>query len=140
MNRLARYLVPFAVAAMLAGCGVKESFKVASQEVAQFHAALDAGKWQGLWAEASPELRNATTRNKFGRLLDAVHSKLGKVTASEQVGWNANATTGGTYLTLTMRTTFEKGSGTERFVYRKDDEGKPKLVAYNIQSQDMMLN
>ncbi|MEJ2409405.1 MAG: hypothetical protein P8Y58_08945, partial [Novosphingobium sp.] len=68
------------------------------------------------------------------------HRKLGKVRDSKQVGWNANATTGGTFLTITMQTTFENGTGTEQFVYRKGDEGKLTLMGYNIQSQDMMLN
>ena len=140
MNRLARYLVPFAAAAMLAGCGVKESFQDASVEVSEFHAALDADKWQGLWSGGDPQLRKTTTRDRFGKLLDAVHRKLGKVRESKQIGWNAEAAAGGTFLTLTMQTTFEKGSGTEQFVYRKGDGSKLTLVSYTIQSQDMMTN
>ncbi|MCJ2185261.1 DUF4019 domain-containing protein [Novosphingobium beihaiensis] len=119
---------------------MKESFQDASVEVGQFHAALDAGQWQKLWSKADPQLHKATTRDRFGKLLEAVHRKLGKVKESKQVGWNTNATTGGTFLTLTMQTTFEKGTGTEQFVYRKEDEGKLALVGYHIQSQDMMLN
>ncbi|MCT2400637.1 DUF4019 domain-containing protein [Novosphingobium mangrovi (ex Huang et al. 2023)] len=125
---------------MLAGCGVKESIEDASAQVDQFHAALDAGDWQAVWKRADPELRKATRREQFGRLLKAVHRKLGNVQSSRQVGWNANATTGGSFVTLTMQTTFEKGVGTEQFVYRKGDGGKLMLVGYDIQSQDMMLN
>ncbi|WP_255406131.1 DUF4019 domain-containing protein [Novosphingobium sp. CF614] len=126
--------------AMLAGCGVQESFKEASVEVDRFHAALDAGQWQRLWAQADPELRKATGAEQFGQLLEAVHRKLGKVKSSEQTGWNANATTGGTFLTLTMQTRFEKGSGAEQFVYRKGEGNKLTLVGYNIESREMMLN
>lgn len=144
MNRLARYLMPFAAVAMsgamLAGCNVKESFKEAAVEVSHFHAALDAGQWQQLWAQADPELHKAAQREQFGKFLEAVHRKLGKVQSSKQVGWNANATTGGTYLTVTMQTRFERGEGTEQFVYRKGEGDALKLVGYNIQSQDMMLN
>ncbi|MCJ2177056.1 DUF4019 domain-containing protein [Novosphingobium album (ex Hu et al. 2023)] len=119
---------------------MKQSFQDASAEVGQFHAALDAGQWQGLWTNGDPELHKATTRDRFGKLLDAVHRKLGTVRGSKQVGWNAEATTGGTFLTLTMQTTFEKGTGTEQFVYRKGDGGKLTLMGYDIQSQEMMLN
>lgn len=142
MNRFARYLVPFAAAAMLGACGIRESFKDTEVEVAQFHAALDAGKTQKIWTAADPDLRKATSREQFEKLLDAVRRKLGKVTASEQVGWNANATSAGTFLTVTMQTTFEKGSGTEQFVYRKGkgEGARPTLVGYHIQSQEMMLN
>lgn len=139
MYRFARYLASFAAAAMLAGCGIKESFKGAEVEVTRFHKALDTGDWQKLWAAADPEMRKAQDREQFGKLLEAVHRKLGAVRESKQVGWNANSGTGGTFVTVTMQTTFEKGTGTEQFVYRKRDEGKLALVAYNIQSQDMML-
>lgn len=140
MKRLARYLMPFAAAAMLAGCNVKESSKAADVEVGQFHQGLDAGGWQAIWASADPQLRKTTTRAQFGKLLDAVHGKLGKVKTSQQVGWNAEATTGGSFVTVTMQTTFERGAGTEQFVFRKGEADKLTLVGYNIQSQDMMLN
>ena len=140
MNRLGRYLMPFAAAAMLAGCGVKESFKDAEVEVGKFHQALDAGDLRAIWQQADPTLRQGASRASLEKGLDAVHRKLGKVKEARQVGWNANATTGGTFVTLTYQTTFEHGSGVEQFVYRKGDEGKVALTGYDIQSQDMMLN
>ena len=140
MNRLGRYLMPFAAAAMLTGCGMKESFADAQMEVARFHRALDAGRSQDIWKAADPDFRKATQPAQFGMLIDAVHRKLGKVRQSKQVGWNTNATTGGTFVSLTMQTTFEHGSGVEQFVYRKGDGGHMALVGYNIQSQDMMMN
>ncbi|WP_334183568.1 DUF4019 domain-containing protein [Novosphingobium sp.] len=140
MNRLGRYLMPFAAAAMLAGCGVKESFKDAEVEVGKFHQALDAGDLRTIWQQADPELRQGAQRASLEKVLDAVQRKLGKVKEAKQVGWNANATTGGTFVTLTYQTTFEHGSGVEQFVYRKGDEGKVTLTGYDIQSQDMMLN
>lgn len=140
MNRLGRYLMPFAAAAMLAGCGVKESFKDAEVEVGKFHQALDAGDLPAIWQQADPALRQGPQRIQLEKVLDAVHRKLGKVKEAKQVGWNANATTGGTFVTLTYQTVFEHGSGVEQFVYRKGNEGKVTLTGYDIQSQDMMLN
>jgi len=140
MNRLGRYLMPFAAAAMLAGCGVKESFKDAEVEVGKFHQALDAGDLPAIWQQADPALRQGAQRSQLEKVLAAVHRKLGKVKEAKQVGWNANATTGGTFVTLTYQTVFEHGSGVEQFVYRKGDEGKVSLTGYDIQSQDMMLN
>lgn len=80
MYGFTRYLGLFAVAAMLAGCGVKESFR------------------------------------------------------------DADAGTGSTFVTVAMQATFEKGAGTEQFVYRKGDGGRLALVAYTIQSQEIMLD
>lgn len=140
LNRIGRLLVPFAAAAMLVGCGVKESFKDAEVEVGKFHQALDAGDLRAIWKQADPALRQGAQRTELEKVLDAVHRKLGKVKQTKQVGWNANATTGGTFVTLTYQTTFERGPGGEQFVYRKGDGGKIALTGYNIESQDMMLN
>jgi len=139
-RRVGRYLVPFVAAAMLAGCGVKESFKDAEAEVAKFHQAMDAGNLQPIWRQADPVLRKGPEHDQLAKALEAVQRKLGKVKGTKQVGWNANATTGGTFVTLTYETQFERGSGVEQFVYRKSDEGQVALTGYNIQSQDMMLN
>lgn len=140
MNRNARYLMPIAAMAMLAGCGVQQGFEDAEREVARFHQALDRGEVQRIWDDADPQFRKATPRAQFDRLVNAVRAKLGKVKASKQVGWNANAGTSGTFLTVTMETTFERGTGTEQFVFAKHADQRPRLVGYNIQSQDMMLN
>ena len=140
MNHLGRYLASLAALAMLAGCGVKESVADASSEVERFHAALNRGDSVQIWDAADQQLRTSTPRAQFERFTGAIRKKLGNVVATKQVGWNANATTGGTFLTLTMETTFERGTGTEQFVYHKVGEHDLKLVGYNIQSQDMMLN
>lgn len=135
-----RYLVAIAALAMLCGCGVKESFSQAAVEVDQFHRALDAEQYAAIWKTTGSDMRAATTQDQLTKVLAAVHRKLGRVKDSKQVGWNTNATTGGTFLTLAMQTTFEKGAGTEQFVYRKIDEKNLQLAGYNIQSQDMMIN
>ena len=140
MNTLGRYLMSFAAAAMLAGCGVKESFKDAEAEVGKFHQALDAGNMRAIWQQAEPELRQGAKRDQLENVLGVVQRKLGKVKEARQVGWNANATTGGTFVTLTYETRFEHGSGVEQFVYRKGEDGKVALTGHDIQSQDMMLN
>ncbi|MCJ1959539.1 DUF4019 domain-containing protein [Novosphingobium mangrovi (ex Hu et al. 2023)] len=140
MNRIARLLVPFAAAAMLGGCGIKESFEKADAVIARFHGDLDAANYTRIWTRADPELRSASDKAAFEKLLGAVHTKLGAVKETKQVGWNTNASTSGTYLTATYQTTFEKGTGTERFTYRKGDEDAVTLVNYAIDSQDMMLN
>lgn len=140
MNRLARYLLPIAAVAMLGACDMKESFAKADSEVTQFHAHLDAGQYRTIWSQGGARLHGNTTQAAFERLLGAVHTKLGAVKASKQVGWNVNAGTGGSTVTVTMQTTFQKGAGTEQFVFEKDKNDVLLLADYSIQSQDMMLN
>jgi hypothetical protein len=139
MNGTTRYLAPIVAVAMLAGCGLKEKFKDADAQVARFHAALDAGQYDAIWAMTGPRFRQDTKQADFQKVLEAVHRKLGKVKSSKQVGWNANASTSGSTLVLTMQTAFERGSGSEEFVYAKDAD-QLTLAGYHIQSQEMMLN
>jgi hypothetical protein len=140
MNRMSRYLAPIVAVAMLGGCGLKESFKDADAAVARFHAALDGEQWQAIWNMTAPQLRQQSTQADFQRMLQAVHRKLGKVRQTKQVGWNANASTSGSTVTLTMETGFERGSGTEQFVYTRAADQSLKLAGYDIQSRDMLLN
>lgn len=140
MNRFARYLLSLTAAAMLAGCGIKESYEQTGAEVAQFHKALDSENYEVIWKTASPGMRKASSQEQLTKLLEAVHRKLGKVKESKQVGWNSNTTTEGSFVTVTMQTTFERGAGTEAITFIKGDDDRLSLVGYNIQSQDMMVN
>lgn len=139
MDRLAHYLVPFAVAAILSGCGAKQSLQNADAEVDHFHAALNAGNWSELWSKADPQFQAATTRDRFGRLLDAVHRKAGRVLGSREIDWNATSGSGGDFVTVTTQTSFEHGGGTEQFVFRRHDR-KLALAGYNIDSRDVAMN
>lgn len=136
--------MPFLAAAMLgatlAGCSIKETIRDADAAVARFHTDLDAGRSEAIWDGTGQEMRNATSHQQFVKLLDAVHRKLGNVKSSQQVGWNRNASTNGSFMTVTNQTVFERGSGTEQFVFRKGKADKLALVGYHIQSNEMMLN
>ncbi len=125
---------------MLGGCEIKESIRQADAEVVQFHRELDAGHSQEIWEATGPDMREATTRKDFVAMLDAVHRKLGNVKSSKQVGWNSNSGTGGSFMTVTNETVFERGHGTEQFVFRHGEADKLALVGYHIQSNEMMVN
>lgn len=85
-------------------------------------------------------MRQTTKQADFQKMLKAVHRKLGNVEGSKQVGWNANTGTSGSSVTVTTETTFERGSGTEQFVFEKGADQPLKLAGYTINSQEMMLN
>lgn len=140
VNRLWRYLMPFAAAAMLGGCSIKDTIRDADAAVVRFHDDLDAGRAQAIWEETGADMRQATTRKQFLAMLDAVHSKLGNVKSSRHVGWNRNASTNGSFMTVTNETVFERGKGTEQFVFRKSKADELALVGYHIQSNEMMQN
>ncbi|KQM18817.1 DUF4019 domain-containing protein [Novosphingobium sp. Leaf2] len=140
MTIIARTVLVVLAASALAACNVQESIRNADAEVAQFHRSLDAGSWGAVWDSSDPALRQATPRAQWVKLLEAVHRKLGNVKSTKQVGWNANTSTNGSFVTVTTETVFERGKGTEQFVFHKGEADKLALVGYSIQSQDMMLN
>ncbi|RKF19235.1 DUF4019 domain-containing protein [Altericroceibacterium spongiae] len=122
----------------LSGCKAQESIDDALADISTFHGDLDAGDYGRIWKETAPVFREATSKDKFEGLLKAIHTKLGNVTKSEQVGWRVNATTDGTYVVVQMATEFAEGTGQEVFTYLRNDN-RLSLAGYNIQSNDMMV-
>jgi len=139
MRPIVRYSVPILLAMATAACNVQESVDDAKAAVSVFHADLDAADYESIWKEASEPFRKSAPKAEFEKFLDAVHRKLGKSGKSEQLGWNANATTGGTFISLQMDTQFEKGRGQEQFVFVKNGK-ELELQAYNINSPALIIN
>lgn len=134
-----RFALGMLIPVMLGSCGIQQNVDDAIVEISVFHADLDSGHFEDIWTDADKDFQKATPKPEMVKLLGAIHKKLGKVRQSEKIGWNANATTNGTFVTVAMDTKFEKGTGREQFIYRKTG-GLLKLVGYNINSEDMLMN
>lgn len=131
---------PVAVMAIaLSGCAGIGSSKESEQQVAAFHKQLDAGNYAAIYQASGTDLKTATSEQDFTRLLTAVHTKLGNVKTAELVQTNIISGTGGSTATLTYQTKFERGTGTEIFVYA-GAKPVPVLIEYTIQSNDMLVN
>jgi hypothetical protein len=122
-----------------AGCSMGAHVETATSGVATFHEQVNAGQFDAIYTAAATDFRKATTQEDFNKLLGAIAARLGKHVSSAQSGWHVNAGTGGTIVTLTFNSTFERGVGTEQFVFRIKDQ-KPQLLGYHIQSNDMLTN
>lgn len=122
---------------MAGGCKGPGSVQDAGAKVAAFHHRLDAGDYEAIWRDSGPGIQSVD-KASFTRFLTAIHDKLGKVRESKQTGWRSEMNTGGSFASLTMQTTFERGSGEESFLY-KGTGADQKLEGYHINSMDMML-
>jgi hypothetical protein len=120
-------------AALLAigGCKGPASVQAANAKVQVFHQRLDAGDYAAIWRDSGPGIREAATEQAFTQILARIHDGLGKVRESRQVGWHAEAGTSGSSQELTMKTTFERGGGTETFIYRGSGAAQ-KLAGYHF--------
>jgi hypothetical protein len=139
MTKFARFLLAIAAAAMLAACGVQESYKTSGAQMEQFRAAMSSGKYEEIWNAAAPDLRKNTDKARFTVLLDAVGRKLGKVTEAKQTGWYANNDNGVSTITMKFDTSFEHGSGQETIIWLWVSDDSLKLRDYAIDSPDMMI-
>ncbi len=131
----------FAMAAVLvlSGCGSQQSVDNAKAAVSVFHADLDAANINSIWADTAPAFRETTDRKQLGSFLLAVNRKLGKVRRSEQVGWQMNTTTQGSFVVLQMQTEFERGPAQETFTFLRDGE-QLRLAGYNVNSNALVTN
>lgn len=120
----------------LAACGTA-SVGDAEKGVAAFHRQLDAGDFATIWRSSGQEMKSAASQADFQKLLEAVHTKLGKVKSATRTGWRVNTTTNGNFAILAYETEFANGKATETFTFKQEGE-QAKLVGYNINSLDLM--
>lgn len=109
----------------------------ARKAVVHFHQQLDQEKYADMYAEAAPELREATKQRDFLALMSAVHRKLGVVQDATQTQFNVNWTTSGTRVHLNYQTKFAAGNATETFTWKIGGD-HPSLVGYNINSNALI--
>jgi len=126
-------------ALVLMGCSVSQDMASTKDEIPKFHAALDAEKFDDIITNATADLNPATNDGTFRKILEAIHKKLGKFKSSTPVGWNDNATTGGHFVTIAVKSIYERGAADENFVFRLQDKSA-KLAGYHINSAAMMIN
>lgn len=126
---------PFAIVAAfaLSGCNAAADTKAAENGVASFHRAMDAGRFAPIYDASAQDMKSAISRDDFVKLLSALHAKLGSFKSGKTTSWNDNATTGGHYVTLQRDAQFERGPGTENFVFRIEN-GQPILAGYHVNS------
>ena len=124
---------------LLAGCNPVQQAKDARAQVDVFHERLNAGEDQAIWTNAGEQLRKATSREDFVRLLGTVRKSLGPVEGTSQTNVKMNTSPQGSFTTLQMETHFERGRGVETFVFSGSGDSL-RLVGYNINSSDMMAD
>ena len=125
------------LAVLVASCSPGEAIPNATRQIERFHAQVDAGQYRQIYVDSDQRLKDAASEQDMLGLLGAVHTKLGKFQTGKQIGWNVNFGTGGKVTTLTLESQYERGKATETFLYSGDEP--PKLIGYNINSNDMMI-
>jgi hypothetical protein len=134
-----RLLLCVAALAILAACGdTVHGIEYAEPAVEKFRQQMRAGHFEQVFDDTAAEFREATSRENGIALFAAVDRKLGKLQHAERVTWNVNTRNMTTLVVLVYNSRYAEGEATETFTIKVDD-GKGKIVGYNIQSLAMMI-
>lgn len=129
-------------AAVILGCSVACNFSEnraqAENAVALFHTQLNDGKLEDIYQSASDAFRSSGSKTDFVAYLEAVRKKLGQFKSSETTFVNVNSTTGGTFVSLNLQSTFEQDVAAEEFTFVVS-QGRPVLQRYNINSKTLVV-
>lgn len=120
-------------------CNFKEGIEAGEKAVAKFHKQFNNKDFNEIYEKADDGFKESDSKEKIIGFLEKVREKLGKVKESKRMGWNVNKNLEGTFATISFETEFEKGSGTETFVFLISGEDT-KLINYHVNSKDLILN
>lgn len=125
------------VVGILACCGnILQNKEVAADAMDQFHERFNAGEFEKIYDTADGDFQVANTRSDFLKFIGTVHRKLGDYKNCDSQNWKSNAFNGDVSVDLTYKTTFEKGVGTEDFLFRVSGT-RAALRAYRITSNTL---
>jgi hypothetical protein len=122
----------------LAGCSIGDDVPVANKAIDRFHAALNAGQFEPIYAGAAKDMKDTTPQSRLVALLAAVHRKLGTFKSGKSMGWNDNVNPAGHFVTISYEATYEHGPAAENFVYRIDG-GHAALAGYHVNADALIL-
>lgn len=129
----------FAIAMGFTYSKIRKYRPIATDLAAQFHKQLDAEQYDAIYSASAPGLQKGTNKEKFSKLLSAIHRKLGNVKQSSQGFIELNANANGAFLTVDFDTEFEKAKASERFVWKVTGD-KRELLNYEISSNELVTD
>lgn len=139
MRALGYWLVAALIGIAGAGCSSAGDVATAEREVGKFHAMVAEQQFGRIYAGTSDDLKRVVSEQDLTRLLEVIRARLGPVKKTERISWRVNWHTSGTFVSLGIKTEFERGTGTEQFVYRMMGAGG-ELVSYHINSNALITN
>jgi hypothetical protein len=134
-----RTLLAIVTVSIVAGCGFTKGKEVATKAVDKFHQQFNDSKFTEIYSATTPAFKTAGKEADFMKFIQAVRRKLGAFKSSTSSGWSANATTSGTFMTLTFKSDFEQGSAVETFTFVVSG-ASATLQGYNVNSPKLITD
>jgi len=115
------------------GSGMSAGARLSDNAVRHFHSQLDSEAYRDIVSESDEAFQNSESRDDLVKFLAGVHSKLGSSRDFNRTNISVNASTSGTFISVTYQSTFEQGKAMEAFTWRKAGGGL-RLVRYDVNS------
>jgi hypothetical protein len=146
------------VAVLCGGCkDTRKMHEQGARGVAEFHRLYNTEKYAEIFTAADPDFGREITLPDFQQFLSAMRGRQGKVIHSTESGWGASSqhdksfslslgegvrASGGSdkdFVTLSQKTTYEKGEARETFVFVVRD-GQALLYDYRVEPPALIKN
>lgn len=134
-----RMFLAAAAALSLAACNPGAQMEDAKGQIGKFQALYNAGDAQGFYRAGGKTLSQIAKQEQVAATMALISARLGKIRSSEQVGFNTAFKNGASSVTITMRTRFERGEGTETYVFNGSGENL-ELAGWNVNSPLLELS
>ncbi len=130
---LALAVLVIAVLVMTVGRNLYRKYNICRSAVVRFHQHMDHVEYEAIYNEATPDFRNAATKDAELGVLRLVHDKMGTFEKMTPLGFHVNANIKGTFANQVYETHFAMGTGQEQFVWRLENNNA-LLVSYHVDS------
>ena len=124
---------------LASACNPAKNISLAEGAVTRFHQQYNQQRFDAIHAGSDATFKENTSAADFNRFGAALYRKLAPEVGSKRSGWNVQALNGGSYVTLTYDTRFQRARGAETFRFRISG-GKAQLEGYNINSDALVTN
>jgi hypothetical protein len=128
-----------ATALLLAACNPGAQMEDAREQIGKFQALYNAGDSAGFYREGGATLRKVAPAEQLEGMIALVSARLGKIKSSKQTGFNTAINNGNTTTTIVMQTLYERGEGTETYVFQGSGEDM-ELAGWNVNSPLLNLS
>jgi hypothetical protein len=126
-----------ALALLTSGCLGQADSKKADDATARFYQELAARRYQAIYDEAAPDLRNTTSAADFIDFMQRIDAAMGACQPPvKRFDWHTNATTSGFFLNQGYNRTCAKGAIVENVTIVVRD-GAAKLAGYQMESHTL---
>lgn len=134
-----RMLLALATVLLLAACNPGAQVADAKAQIETLQALYNKGDAQAFYSAGGETLHKAAPAEQVASMMALIDARLGKITSSKQTGFNTALNNGATITTIVMQTSFERGEGTETYVF--EGSGKDmKLAGWNVNSPLLNLS